>query len=585
MKSVKTLLLSVNIFIVLAVAAVTGLTARRSMLNQITTSLDVYKQTLYEGYDNAVEYQVQSVIALLSSIYKKQQAGELTQREAQEEAKNYIKSLRYGNDGSGYFWIDNTDYILIAHPVLEEQEGDNRYNLEDQNGVKIIQEILKTVQESEDGGFNEFYYTKSDGTTVAPKRAFSMLFEPWGWIVSTGNYTDEIDDIYSGHEKKMDAQLRWQLQMSNLCVLVMVVVAVIISIIYARKFTKPLRKIRDLAVRMSKCDFSQPAEIKSRNEFGQTAKTLNEAQDTLKMYIHDISRLIHEMADGNFEIHAEANYEGEFIKIYDSLKKIVESLSFTLSKIDDAANQVALGSEHMANISQHLAQSTMQQAGSIQDVSKHMGDIAGHAQHNSQNAANAKEFVIKSASHIEAGVEMMGRLSEAIRDISEASSDIVKIIKNIDDISFQTNLLSLNASVEAARAGEAGKGFSVVANEVRNLAEKSGSSANTTHELIENCIRAVSRGEQIAADTEKILSQIVEENKQVHKLVMNIAADSEGQAEDSGYISQQIGNISSATQANSATVQQSAASSEELSQQAAIMKELVGKFNLRKQDS
>lgn len=584
MKSVKTLLLSVNIFIVFAVAAVIGLTARKSMLNQITISLDAYKQTLYEGYDNAVEYQVQSVIALLQEIYKRQQAGELTQREAQKEAKDYIKSLRYGDDGSGYFWVDNTDYILIAHPILEEQEGDNRYNLEDQNGVKIIQGIIKTVQASEDGGFNEFYYTKSDGVTVAPKRAFSMLFKPWGWVVSTGNYTDEIDSIYSKHEKKMDAQLRWQVQMSNLCVFIMVIVAVFISIIYARKFTEPLRKIRDLAVRMSKCDFSQPADLKSRNEFGQTAKTLNEAQDTLKLYIQDISRLIHEMADGNFEIHAEADYEGEFIKIYNSLKKIVESLSYTLSKIDNAASQVALSSEQMAGISQHLAQSTMQQSGSIQDVSKRMGDIAGNAEHNSQNAANAREFVIQSGSHIEAGVEMMGKLSEAIRDISEASSDIGKIIKNIDDISFQTNLLSLNASVEAARAGEAGKGFSVVANEVRNLAEKSGSSANTTHELIENCIRAVNRGEQIAADTEKVLSQIVEENKQIHKLVMDIAADSEEQAADSGYINQQIGNISAATQANSATVQQSAASSEELSQQAVIMKELVGKFNLRKQD-
>lgn len=584
MKSVKTLLLSVNIFIVFVVAAVIGLTARRSMLNQIDTSLGVYKQTLYEGYDNAVEYQVQSVIALLQGIYKRQQAGELTQREAQKEAKDYIKSLRYGDDGSGYFWIDNTDYILVAHPVLEEQEGDNRYNLEDQNGVKIIQEILKTVQESEDGGFNEFYYTKADGVTVAPKRAFSMLFKPWGWIVSTGNYTDEIDGIYSKHEKQMDAQLRWQLQMSNLCVFVMIIFAVIISIIYAKIFTKPLRKIRDLAARMSKCDFSQPADLKSRNEFGQTAKTLNEAQDTLKLYIHDISRLIREMADGNFEIHAEADYEGEFIQIYNSLKKIVESLSYTLSKIDDAASQVAYSSEQMAGISQHLAQSTMQQSGSIQDVSKRMGDIAGNAEHNSKNAADAKEFVIQSGSHIEAGVEMMGRLSDAIRDISEASSDIGRIIKNIDDISFQTNLLSLNASVEAARAGEAGKGFSVVANEVRNLAAKSGSSANTTHELIENCIRAVNRGEQIAADTEKVLSQIVEENKQVHKLVMDIAADSEEQAADSGYINQQIGNISAATQANSATVQQSAASSEELSQQAAIMKELVGKFNLRKQD-
>lgn len=583
MKSVKTLLICVNVCIVIAVAGIIGFTARKNMLNQLETSLDEYKEALYEGYDNAVEYQVQSVITLLQGIYNRQEAGELTRAAAQKEAADYVKSMRYGDDGSGYFWIDNTDYILVAHPILGEQEGNNRYDLEDQNGVKIIQEIMKTVQSQDEGGFNEFYYTKSDGVTVAPKRAYSMLFKPWGWIVSTGNYIDDIESVYSGREKQMDAKLRWQLQMTNLTVAIMVVVSVIISIMYARKFIKPLQKISGLAGRLSKCDFSQPVEINSRNEFGQTAKTLNEAQDTLKSYIHDISRLIHEMADGNFEIHAEVTYDGEFIKIYDSLKKIVESMNYTLAKIDDAAGQVALGSEQMSNISQQLAQSTVQQAGSIQDVSKHMGDISGHAEHNSQNAGHVKDFVIRAGENIKTGVEMMGKLSLSIREISEASDNISKIIKNIDDIASQTNIISLNASVEASRAGEAGKGFSVVANEVRNLAQKSSSSANTTHELIENCIKAVSKGEQIATDTEKVLLDIVEENRQIHKLVLEIAADSAEQAADSSYIDQQISNISAAIQSNSATVQQSAASGEELSQQAAIMKELVGKFNIRKQ--
>lgn len=583
MKSVKMLLICVNVFIVIAVAGVIGFIARKNMLNQLEISFDEYKEALYEGYDNAVEYQVQSVITLLQGIYNRQEAGELTRAAAQKEAADYVKSMRYGDDGSGYFWIDNTDYILVAHPILGEQEGNNRYDLEDQNGVKIIQEIMKTVQSSEEGGFNEFYYTKSDGVTVAPKRAYSMLFEPWGWIVSTGNYIDDIEGVYSEREKQIDEKLRWQLQMTNLTVAIMVVVSVFISIIYARKFTKPLHKIRDLAGRLSKCDFSQPIKINSRNEFGQTAKTLNEAQDILKSYIHDISRLIHEMADGNFEIHAEVTYDGEFIKIYDSLEKIIRSMNYTLAKIDDAAGQVALGSEQMSNISQQLAQSTVQQAGSIQDVSKHMGDISGHAERNSQNAGHVKDFVISAGENIKTGVEMMGKLSLSIREISEASDNISKIIKNIDDIASQTNIISLNASVEASRAGEAGKGFSVVANEVRNLAQKSSSSANTTHELIENCIKAVSKGEQIAADTEKVLLDIVEENRQIHKLVLEIAADSAEQAADSSYIDQQISNISAAVQSNSATVQQSAASSEELSQQAAIMKELVGKFNIRKQ--
>ncbi len=410
-----------------------------------------------------------------------------------------------------------------------------------------------------------------------------MLFEPWGWVISSGNYIDDIEKIYDAHKGKMDLQLRRQIQMTNLCVAVMVVVSIFISIIYAQKFTKPLRKIRDLAVRLSKCDLSQPASIKSKNEFGQTAQTLNNAQEILKTYINDISRILHEMAEGNFEVEVEAEYEGEFIEIYNSMKTIKNSLNNTLAQIDDVAVQVSFGSEQISNISQQLAQATMQQTGSVQNVSVRMEEVLAQAEHNSQNAEKAKDCVIQAEKQIETGVEMMGKLSQAIQDISEASDNIGKIIKNIDDISFQTNLLALNASVEAARAGEAGKGFAVVADEVSSLAQKSISSANTTHELIESSIRTVKKGIQIAADTEKSLFAIVEENKAIHNLVMEIARDSAEQAESSGYINQQIGNISSAAQANSATVQQSAASSEELSQQAAIMKELVEKFNIRKQ--
>ena len=289
------------------------------------------------------------------------------------------------------------------------------------------------------------------------------------------------------------------------------------------------------------------------------------------------------MAEGNFEVEVEAEYEGEFIEIYNSMKTIKNSLNNTLAQIDDVAVQVSFGSEQISNISQQLAQVTMQQTGSVQNVSVRMEEVLAQAEHNSQNAEKAKDCVIQAEKQIETGVEMMGKLSQAIQDISEASDNIGKIIKNIDDISFQTNLLALNASVEAARAGEAGKGFAVVADEVSSLAQKSISSANTTHELIESSIRTVKKGIQIAADTEKSLFAIVEENKAIHNLVMEIARDSAEQAESSGYINQQIGNISSAAQANSATVQQSAASSEELSQQAAIMKELVEKFNIRKQ--
>lgn len=581
MKSVKGMLLSVNIVIVVIIAATIGLTARNGMQKQIQTSLEVYEQTLYEGYDDAVRYQVQNVIALLQGIYEREQTGELTRREAQEEAITYVKALRYGDDDSGYFWIDDLNYTLIAHPILEEQEGDNRYELEDQNGVKIIQEILATAQGNVEGGFNEFYFTKADGVTVAPKRAYSMLFEPWGWVVSTGNYIDDIEEVYTVQKQQMNEQLTRQIQLTNLCVFVMLLLSVIVSILCAQRFTKPLRKIRDLAERMANCDFSQSLNMKSQNEFGQTAQTLDYAQEKLRSYIHDVSHQLNEMAKGNFNIKSEVRYHGEFQEIQASLQIILDSMNRTLRQIHQAAEQVSVGAEQVSDGAQQLASATVEQAASVQEVSERMDSITIQAQQNSRDAEQAKKCAVQTREYIENGMQRMEELMGAIQDISTASARIEKIIKSIDDIAFQTNLLALNAAVEAAHAGEAGKGFSVVADEVRDLAEKSGESANNTQELIENCLRAVKRGMESAKDMEEALQAIVEENRTTQELVTSIAAESLKQAEESECVNQQIGAVSLVTQNNSATVEQSAAASEELSQQAVTMKALVGQFRLK----
>lgn len=581
MKSVKILLLSVNIAIVVIVAATIGLTARNGMKNQIQTSLDIYRETLYEGYDNSLEYQAQNVITLLQSIYEKQLSGILTETEAKQQAITYVKSLRYGDDDSGYFWIDDLNYVLVAHPILEDQEGQNRYDLEDQNGVMIIQEILKTVQNSEKGGFNEFYFTKSDGVTVAPKRAYSVMFEPWGWVISTGNYIDEMEEVYAAQEKIMNEQLDRQVQISNLCVAVMLVLSIFISILFAQFFTKPLRKIRDLASRMSDCDFSKSLNMKGKNEFAQTAQTLDYAQSKLQSYIHDVSRQLQEMASGNFTVTSEVEYHGEFQKIQTSLETIVSSMNQTLKQINQSAEQVALGAGHVSTGTQQLASATVQQAASVQEVSHRMENISSQAQQNSQNAEQASNCAMLTKQYIDTGMQKMSELTEAIQDISEASDSIEKIIKNIDDIAFQTNILALNAAVEAARAGAAGKGFSVVADEVRSLAQKSADSASITQELIENCMHAVHRGTQVAKDTAEALNAIVEENLTTQALIAEIAADSHVQAEESKCVNSEIGVISMVTQTNSSTVEQSAASSEELSQQAEMMKELVNQFTLK----
>ena len=155
-----------------------------------------------DGYRMEIKSQVESCITMLQGYYDKVQKGVCTEEQAKSMAKEAIRSMRYREDGSGYLWIDATDYTLIMHPILPEQEGTNRKDMQDKKGVMITQEIVKAGQNG--GGFNSFWFTKSDGKTVAEKLAYSEEFKPWGWVVATGNYVDDMQKAMAKEEETLN---------------------------------------------------------------------------------------------------------------------------------------------------------------------------------------------------------------------------------------------------------------------------------------------------------------------------------------------------------------------------------------------
>ena len=154
---------------------------------------DVLYENTLQSYKTEVKSEVQSAISSIEYYYNLSDSGKIDEATAKKDALEALRNLRYGDDDSGYFWVDDTDYNLVMHPILPEQEGTNRYDLTDKNGVKIIQSIMKTAESG--GGFNEFYFTKSDGKTVAPKVAYSQKFDKWNWVITTGIYSDDIHEI------------------------------------------------------------------------------------------------------------------------------------------------------------------------------------------------------------------------------------------------------------------------------------------------------------------------------------------------------------------------------------------------------
>lgn len=323
--------------------------------------------------------------------------------------------------------------------------------------------------------------------------------------------------------------------------------------------------------------------INSQDETGILAAATKTITEVLSGIINDEEYLLSEMANGNFAIKSQARerYVGDFNSILQSIRKINSNLTDTLLQINNSSDQVSSGSEQVSNGAQALSQGATQQAASVQVLSATISEISNEVEANAKNANEAHDSAANAGSEVMASNKKMQDLIAAMEDISNSSKEIAKIIKTIEDIAFQTNILALNAAVEAARAGAAGKGFSIVADEVRNLANKSDEAAKNTTSLIQGAISAIADGTQLADDTAKSLITVVDSAKQVEVIIGKIAEASKNQATAIAQVTLGIDQISAVVQNNSATAEESAASSEELSGQAQLLHQLVGNFTLK----
>lgn len=365
---------------------------------------------------------------------------------------------------------------------------------------------------------------------------------------------------------------------------VVFVLVLIVSIYFAFKTTLDItgatNKIKDAVDELAKGNLNTNVDYTAKNEFGELAENINFSFKEISKYVSAIDTVMSELAKGDFNAEIPVTFLGDFANIQTSINNFRYDISNTLLELDVASKQVGAGADQVAQGSQLLAQGSEEQASSIQELSASITEITNQISQTAGYSRNAENFGKQAGKVISKSQSEMTQMMQAIKDIAVSSENIQKIIKAIDDIAFQTNILALNAAVEAARAGMAGKGFAVVADEVRNLAQKSADAAKNTSELIENSLKSVAHGEKLANNTNRAFGEVAKVSEQILDIIDKIAAASNDQASYILQISQNVEQISSVVQTNSATSQQSAAASEELSGQASAMKTLINHFNL-----
>jgi len=364
--------------------------------------------------------------------------------------------------------------------------------------------------------------------------------------------------------------------------IVLIILVVVILNIIIRKSVKPIYTIVDAAEEIKSGNFEIDVKITNNDEFGKLAGTFNDMASETRAIINDIKIQLDKMSTGDFTVGGiNGNiYVGDYKEILQSINMINTRLSSTLSEIDNAQQLVFSHSEQVSASAQILSEGATEQAASVEELSATINTVADNVEKNAEYSKVAKQIVDETGIELEESNNQMNNMQIAMREISETNSEISKIIKTIDDIAFQTNILALNASVEAARAGDAGRGFAVVADEVRKLAEKSASAAKNTTELIESAVTSVKKGSRLADLTANSLNQVMEMERDVVSKVDEITAATEHQSSQIAQINTGIEQISTVVMSNSASAEESAATAEELTSQSEILKNLIEEFKL-----
>ncbi len=483
-----------------------------------------YGQKL-EDRRTAVRQTVEVAHALLQWAHEQQTSGKLDADAARQQALSALDRLRYGNNE--YFWVNDMAGVMVHHPIKPQLDGKNLNDMKDPNGTFLFRQFTDTAR-TRGEGFVHYQWPKPGHDAPVDKVSFVKAFAPWGWVLGSGLYIDDLQTAF-----------RQQMIGSVAAVLVAALLLWGLVELTARRLSHGVNEAVARAEAIAQGDIAQ----------GQSPHPLAEGGD-------EIARLLRAMRD------------------------MSRQLGDTLGQVRDSVGHVAEASQQIATGNEDLNHRTEQAAARLQHTASSMEEFSSTVQHNAASSSSAQGMAAEAASQARRGGEVVSQVVHTMEAIHASARKITDIITVIDGIAFQTNILALNAAVEAARAGEQGRGFAVVAGEVRTLAQRSANAAKEIKSLIQASTEHVESGAALVHDAGQNMAAIVGSVDRVAGLIQQIAHATMEQNQGVGTIHHAVTELDQMTQQNAALVEQSAAAAGSLKDQAQALAAVVDRFRV-----
>ena len=601
---VKLLILAISsIFIVSTVIIIDSIyNVNKLTQNNITD----FRQKAYSAKELELKNYVELAYKVLESFHK--QANDSNEEQVKKAALNAVMNMTYGTDG--YYWVNDSNHVVIGHSAKPSLNGKSLYNLKDKNGVFIYQEIVKTANKNQDGGLVEYVWAKPGKQEPQPKFSYVKNFKQWDFIVGTGAYVDNVEsEVLKMQEKANDEISAIIIESIVISIIISILVALAFIFISNKVIIQPLNRFQEglldffSFLNKEKSD-TKELEIEANDEIGSMSKIVNDniiktkkLIDDDHILINDVKQIVKSVSEGYLDKNVQASTSNEALnELKDLLNDMLSNLQQLVgvninnlsSVIDSYANRdftktldektsgkigreiiklnemitqilndnykdgtiLNSNAQELSSSVSTLSSNATSQAASLEETAASIEEITGNIKQTSQKAQTMLDISSQTKEASSKGKDLASNTASAMDDINENVTAITDAITMIDQIAFQTNILSLNAAVEAATAGEAGKGFAVVAQEVRNLASRSAEAAKEIKDLVESASENATKGKNISTDMIDGFTDLEQKVLETNQLIDDVTNAAREQTIGMSQISDAINQLDQFTQQN-----------------------------------